>query len=226
MYQLGRDAQFLQVGALGVDVGRNLGKRSTIDETIIVATHIIRAELKSFYRRRRETHPTENLTRVKGLSKKRVGDNTAQTLRTKGAETYGFCIYLMERLSQDLPSSGENGRKYLRAGNALIRMVQIWRESGANLSQQAFQESWTCWNIFLTFTKDMDDMFIPKRHLLAHLLNRNPFLGNPKGYANWLDESLNRDLKYALRLVSQANFESFILLRFREFLRRGEPPHS
>ena len=62
--------------------------------------------------------------------------------------------------------------------------------------------------------------FVPKHHLLWHLIGNSEFLGNPIYYANWEDESCNKSLKGCCRFVSQANFEGNVCLRMRELLRR------
>lgn len=115
---------------------------------------------------------------------------------------------------------GPNAHKFLRAGRAMERLVGVWHAAGPVLTGRQQQEAFDHWNSFLRYTSDLG-MEVPKRHLCAHLLADSAFFGNPRVHANWTDESLNRELKQSLRAVSQASFESFILLRFREVLKRG-----
>ena len=61
---------------------------------------------------------------------------------------------------------------------------------------------------------------VPKTHLMAHLILRTPNLGNPTLYQTFLDESLNKTLKQALRLCHQRRFEHLALLKLNEALRR------
>jgi hypothetical protein len=63
-----------------------------------------------------------------------------------------------------------------------------------------------------------EDAFVPKHHLMFHLLSNAAFLGNPRRYSTWLDESLNKLLKATCRHASQAVFEASTLLRMRELL--------
>jgi hypothetical protein len=65
------------------------------------------------------------------------------------------------------------------------------------------------------------DAFIPKHHLLFHLLYKSRFQGNPTQYATWLDESLNKTLKAACKNASVATFESGVLLRMRDLLKKS-----
>ena len=66
------------------------------------------------------------------------------------------------------------------------------------------------------------DVYTPKHHLLFHLVHGSSFHGNPRAYANWEDESLNRLLKATCRDVSQMSFDASVLARVRELLRRGQ----
>ena len=56
--------------------------------------------------------------------------------------------------------------------------------------------------------------------MLMHVLQRMPNLGNPRFYANWMDETLNKHLKHSCRMVSQVNFERSLYIRMRELLKR------
>ena len=75
-----------------------MGRRFTIDETIVIATLAIRSELKAFYKRRHLADPMENLTKVPKFTAKKIGDNTNRVLKTKAAETWGFLLYLLHKL--------------------------------------------------------------------------------------------------------------------------------
>ena len=63
-----------------------------------------------------------------------------------------------------------------------------------------------------------EECFTPKHHLMIHLLHRSGYFGNPRFYANWLDENLNKTLKSACRLTSQATFENSVLTRKQSIL--------
>ena len=59
----------------------------------------------------------------------------------------------------------------------------------------------------------------PKKHAMMHLLKDIRWMGNPRLYANWTDESLNKLLKMACRLCSQATLESSVLHSMQKLLR-------
>ena len=63
------------------------------------------------------------------------------------------------------------------------------------------------------------DCFVPKHHIVFHLLRNVGFQGNPLVYATWLDESLNKSLKAACKNASPATFEQSVLMKMRELLK-------
>ena len=65
------------------------------------------------------------------------------------------------------------------------------------------------------------ESFVPKHHLVFHLLLKSSFHGNPCYYATWLDESLNKVLKSACKNACAATFEGSVLLRMKELLKDG-----
>ena len=79
---------------------------------------------------------------------------------------------------------------------------------------------WKYYGEFIAYTEDIEEMKIPKRHVIVHILERMPDLGNPKEYANWFDESLNKDLKQCCRKTTAfEHFEESLYIRMKEWLR-------
>ncbi len=64
------------------------------------------------------------------------------------------------------------------------------------------------------------DIYIAKHHMAQHLLDRMSRPGNPVLYQNFLDESLNKDLKAVCGNISQLNFEETLLFKMDEKLKR------
>ena len=62
------------------------------------------------------------------------------------------------------------------------------------------------------------ESFVPKHHVMWHLLSWAVFLGNPRFYATGEGESLSKALKAACRHSSQLCFERSVLLGMREIL--------
>ena len=74
------------------------------------------------------------------------------------------------------------------------------------------------WKRFLSLTEDVQELQTPKRHAMSHMILDSGFLGNPRCYANWVDESLNKLLKACCRKVSQTTFEEMVLLAMSQLL--------
>ena len=62
------------------------------------------------------------------------------------------------------------------------------------------------------------EVYIPKHHLVYHMLEKIRFQGNPEVYSNWMDETLNKMTKKICKNLSQQAFELGLLLRMREVL--------
>ena len=62
------------------------------------------------------------------------------------------------------------------------------------------------------------EVYIPKRHLVYHMLDKIGYQGNPEVYSNWMDETLNKVMKKTCKNLSQQAFEPGLLLRMREVL--------
>ena len=178
----------------------------------------MRHELYHWYKMRHAADPLERLTRISDFGPRVVGSTPDSALKTKGAETWGLLLFLVDRLSgRDLPDGAAD---LLTGARALVRMMLIWKKGGRTLQTSEVQESFDCYNEFLAKTRDFDDLDLPKKHMLLHMLERLTDVGNPTFYSNWLNESLNKLLKACCRQVSQHTFESGILIRMRALLRK------
>ena len=198
------------------------GQHGSQEETFHAAVLAIRVELNQFYSARHRAHPTEGLTRISSFRHKTLGDPSDPKLRTKGAETWGFLLFLVLHCTAKFSSLGDAGLGLLEAGRALVKMVQDWQSAPAVLTPAQIRASFASWNKFLLLTNSYEEMMIPKRHLVAHLLSKLWYHGNPRRYAVWQDESLNRSLKKCCRGISQISFEPHVLLRVPELLRSGQ----
>ena len=148
-----------------------------------------------------------------------MGSAGDRKLKSKGAETWGLLLFLEDIAAHGLRFLGPIGPVLLEAARCLIRMVTIWKESGARLSQPAIDECYSCYGRYCDLTQQMD-VLQPKRHLLWHLLDELDFLGNPSLYATWQDEALNKVLKKTTREVSQVTFEQSCLQNMAQLLQK------
>jgi hypothetical protein len=196
------------------------GIHSTMSQTIASGMIVCRQSLANFYTRRHGTYPREKLTRISNLSKKHLGDNSDRACKLKGAQTWGFFLFLLDMLRPRAGALGSEAQKLLRAGEALLTMVSTWRAAGPRLSVTKLQLAVDCWSTFCRLTAEFEDMLIPKRHMMSHLVVSATWFGNPNLYSNFEDESLNKPLKASCRTVSQVTFEPFLLLKFKILLQK------
>ncbi len=82
------------------------------------------------------------------------------------------------------------------------------------------QESFRLYNRHIALMVEYN-CYLPKHHMMYHLIGSLAANGNPDWYSNWVDETLNKTLKATCRHVSQQTFEASVLLRMRELLAVG-----
>lgn len=117
--------------------------------------------------------------------------------------------------------AGPHWEVLLEAGQCLVQMVDIWSTCGPNVPDESVEKCFQLYNRYMELMHQFD-MYVPKHHLVYHLIANLPWHGAPSAYATWLDESLNKALKACCRNVSQLCFEQTVLCRMEEVLARGE----
>ena len=129
-------------------------------------------------------------------------------------------LFLLDILSDASSAErvGAGATVLQEAGTMLVRLVGTMDEHEFTMPDHAVQHSLDLWKRFLVLTDDIEVLHTPKRHLIAHMIQTIPLLGNPRMYANWLDESLNKVLKKACHEISQATFEQSLLIRMPDIL--------
>ena len=191
-----------------------------MDEQLLRCIEILKHELFGWYAARRRMHPTERLTRLGNITPKMLGSISDRKLKTKGAETWGVLLFIEHILSDEGRRArvGANADELLEATQCLIQMVHIMNACGINMAQEQIEMMLGAWKRFLSLTEDVQELQTPKRHAMSHMILDSGFLGNPRCYANWVDESLNKLLKACCRKVSQTTFEEMVLLAMSELL--------
>ena len=194
--------------------GGKYTSRTSIEEQVATAVLVIRMELASFYSR--QAAAGVELTHVTKFRAKTIGENSDPKLRTKGAETWGFLLFVHEQM-QRRGAGIDRHAAFVLAGQRLVDIVNVWSGAGPVLSAAEQATAWAAWLEFVGATHGWEDLETPKRHLFSHMVARSAWFGNPKYYANWANEGDNHTLKKMCRTVSQENFEQFLLLRMRHF---------
>ena len=201
-----------------IDLG-HFARGSNQDEIVANSLTVIKSRLNAWYRARHSLARREKMTRVHEFTSKMLGDKGAGKVKTKGAETWGVLLWLLKEL-ESKPNVPALAR--LAAGvRSLEEMVLVWSHGSWKLTPMEIQTSYDCFNRFVAMTDGLEELEIPKRHMAMHLIRDLAHYGNPRWYANWTNESLNRVLKNACRQVSQLTFEVSVLSAMR-WLRRNK----
>jgi hypothetical protein len=196
------------------------GSGGLAEESLATSLLVLRIELLNWYPEYERKHPGEVLTRVSDLTIKMFGKASEPKCKTKGAETWGFLLFLCDVLLRHADSFGGRGLRLLAAGRCLERIVRVWQRSPRIVPKDCQEECFAAYMEHVSLMK-AEDTFAPKHHLFVHLLCKKEEMGSPKFFSTWEDEAWNKKLKASCRFVSQATFENTVLTRMSECLKDG-----
>lgn len=194
------------------------GSLGSGEEQLESARLALNHKLFQWYKKRHLDHPGEALTRVSDLTRKMIGQPTKPVLKTKAAESWGMLLFVVDTARTCQHRLGSEAERLVDGGRCLIDLVGVFDSHGATLPAPAIARCFDLYARFLDITAEWEDMHIPKRHVFGHAIERLSDQGNPKLFANWHDESLNKLLKGACRQISQVTFETSLLQRMRVLL--------
>jgi hypothetical protein len=97
------------------------------DDSFVAVVMVIRSQLMRFYSTHEAQHKDEKLTRVADLVPSMIGEANDQKLKTKGAETWGVCLFLISELESKHAYIGIEGTRLLHAGHLLEQIVRSWK---------------------------------------------------------------------------------------------------
>ena len=103
------------------------GNLGTQFENFSAAVLVLRSSLMSWYVRCAADNINADLTRVADLTTKMLGSANDKKLKTKGAETWGVALFLIEELQVRSHMLGDQGDRLRLAGEMLERVVRIWK---------------------------------------------------------------------------------------------------
>ena len=152
--------------------------------------------------------------RLSDLTVSMLGSHSKKKFQTKAAEVrplLGWAQWLCELYPAHIDRSVE-----LRAaGAALIRYMELLKESPLHPEPHVCQEFMSCCIRHLVMAEKAGLPFVPKHHLWAHMTQRIIKQGNPRYYSTFLDESLNAVISYIAGSVHRAHWEKRIFERLR-----------
>jgi hypothetical protein len=194
-----------------------------MDESITIAVVAIRNALMNFYRDYQRRFPKSNLTRVNDFTTSMIGKRNDQKLKTKGAETWGVCLFLIEEIKvRGNVLDAEERMRLQQAGDHLEHIVRIWKTSNWTMDREQATQVMNHYKIYARLMRPFE-IFTPKHHIMIHPIFDQLIKGNPWHYSEWIDESLNKTLRATCRHASQQCFEQTVLLRMLQLL--NDPDH-
>ena len=161
-----------------------------------------------------EFRPTDNgVILATALSHSKVlGKQTAPW-----AETWGVFLFLIRELTVFANVHPDQAR-FLEAALSLKGVIDIYDGHGWVLPDDAYKKSVERYSRYLALTHGFGDLELPKKHLGMHMVAGANIMGNPRIFANWRDEPLNKTLKAACRQVSQETFDISVLTAMLKIL--------
>ena len=101
-----------------------------------------------------------------------LGTPARQELKTKGAESWGMMVFLMDTMAVRQHKLGPEGARLREAGQAFVALVGIITTSGATLSEPTVGRCYGLWERIMNLTASIEALHRPKRHVFCHVVSR------------------------------------------------------
>ena len=175
----------------------------------------LRAELWLYYAaKRREDPEWKRLgSQVDSLTLGMLGPAEAPGFRGKAAETRGmldFCVAALQRHSpailETAGSLKDRSRWLLSAGCQAQRFEALLAVEGRTMSSEGSQKLLATYLAHFRAMQAAGCRVLPKHHLMLHLIQRSRYLGNPRFYMTYKDDSANGLLAGLARSCHRTTF--------------------
>ena len=123
------------------------GFTSRAEDAIVSNMLVMRRNLFDFYKRHHVQFPNAVLTQVSDWLPSMIGSFTEQKCKTKGAETWGICLFVIDELCK-FQARVDGWQRLERAGRCLEGLVLVWRSQGWVMSETSIQELVGCQHVF------------------------------------------------------------------------------
>jgi hypothetical protein len=165
-----------------------------------VAVLRIRHELWAHYKKNKGTQ-----TQLEDLTLSMLGSRAKPAFKAKGAETKGALPFAVELLRRHQCSLGTQGKVLLGCGEALLAYIEHLAQAPRVVDRAQLQGMFSSISRFFRLWIEAGLPRKPKLHLMAHIVERTSYSGNPSMHAAFLDESLNKVLA-SIGRVAKRNF--------------------
>ena len=143
-----------------------------------------------------------------------VGYGDDGAFKLKGAETWGFLLFILDDLECACWSAVPDKERLLIGGRCLEKIVLVWKQAAWRMTPNEIAECFNNFNRFASITAGSqyaEQLEPPKRHLSIHMLGAMERFGNPRYFACWVNEADNKMLKKATKYVHASTFEATVL---------------
>ena len=120
-------------------------------------------------------------------------------------------MFLVDSLKKYCTCVGAESFVLIEASECLVRLINIMDNANVHMDAHDIQSMMDLYKRHMVLVERYG-VYTQKHHLMLHLISRSLLFGNPKYLAVWLDESLNKQMKAALRNVHQLTFEKRALV--------------
>ena len=179
----------------------------------------IRAALFSWYSaRKRRLKSYYDITELEDVYVGVFGGDTSYLVKTKAKQSHGFVIFLVEHFLPSLAARITPAfyAQLLRCGQVILDYLQLVKVSPRQPSDATMQEMFDLGMEHLRLCRVINVPWSPKHHLFIHMMHRTQLCGNPREYATFQDESLNKVLSAVSKTAHAAVWEKRIFSWWRQ----------
>ena len=155
----------------------------------------LKIELDEWYKRQRRRFPDQPVYQIQELTPSMIGTASKKSLATTGAEAGTLIFFCRDEIARLLDKVGARGPALLQFGNAITRMLQVMRESPRSMTHEQRGVLVKCAVAAFHLRKSAGLPFIPKFHLMLHMVVRTRVSGNPYYHHTFIDEHYNGEIK-------------------------------
>jgi hypothetical protein len=178
----------------------------------------LRSDLWLHYKEMQQTDPSwhKKASQVWNITLKMLGKEVNPAVKAKASESrhlLDFCVKLVEVHQHHLEA--DVGRFLLISGKAAQHVNQIIRESPRVMTVADQQRLLDAYLRHCTTFFRAGGLAVPKHHLMIHCIQRISYLGNPRFYSCYHDESLNGVVVKIARSCHRMTFMRSVHNKFR-----------
>ena len=191
-------------------------------DVVRISLGLLVAKLRDWYpvyQRSLSENAARAMTQVQRIRPGMVGTHDAPSCKLKGSETRHFLPFLLLTLQEHSEAlrSRDGDCNYdalVQSGQCLLAYMDVLARESRRVSEQGAEELTRLCNMHIELAKQARVDVRPKHHLWRHMTARVPALGNPRMYATFHDESINRMLAEMAFACHRMTFERRLFARF------------